>query len=135
MRIRRTKDLDLITELDRAAFPADKPLNEEHHSEAAWWVLSHGTDDSGDVGYIGLWSANDQEVVLVRYGVDARQRCKGLGRRLVKHSIRAARRLGYTRMTTYVVLHNLESFRCLLACGFVPYRIPGDWSIHLELQL
>lgn len=128
LRIRRTHDIEHIQELDRDAFPADKPLSEDHLQDAKWWVLG------ADAGYVGLWSANDQEAILVRYGVDERHRGQGLGRRLVRHSVRAARRLGYVSLRTYVGLHKVDSMRCLLACGLRPTGVEGNW-MNLELTL
>lgn len=127
MCIRREFDLDHIQELDRVCFPTDAVLAEDHLLEALWWV-------DGDAGYVGLWLPNDKEATLIRYGVDERYQCKGLGRKLAAHALRHARKRRLKRVSTYVLTHNIPSLRCLLSVGFKPYRLEGN-SLHLEVLL
>lgn len=121
MRIRRTEDHELILRLDRACLPLDTPMLASTIEDSDWWIAE---DAQGEpVGYGGLYTRIAGEGWLVRAGVVAQARGRGLQQRLIRARLRRAVVLGLPRVYTYTMAENVPSNRSLAACGLVPYKI------------
>jgi RimJ/RimL family protein N-acetyltransferase len=103
-------------------------MTDEELLESEHWVA---VERGAAIGFISIAQYTDWEYHLLRYGTSPSSRCKGLGAKLVKAALRYIRPR-VKRVTTYVLWHNVASLRCLVRCGFEPYKTPGDWSLWLE---
>jgi GNAT superfamily N-acetyltransferase len=117
--LRRTEDVDLVAELDRACFPVDVPMVQEKIDHAWWWVARLGGEP---VAYAGLLAQDGgAKAFLCRAGVLPQARGGGLQRRLLRAREAHARRVGVPRLYTYTSVFNFASTNSLLAAGYRPY--------------
>lgn len=121
-RIVQTDDLDLVQEISKRIFPEDAKLCGPELDDSEWWLLKHGKDV---VGFAGVHVV-DQDAKLVRAGVAAEARGRGLQKRLIRTRLAFAKAAGATKAYTYTATKNIASQRSLLACGFLPYRY--EWT-------
>lgn len=132
IRVRRTRDLDVIRELDAAIFNGG-PAVELHG--ATWWVAY---DDAGPCAFGGVRRIGSR-AYLRRAGVLPRARGMGIQLRLIRVRVRYARSLGCSEVVTYTMPGNAASMRSLIRAGFMPtrdYRYVGSdvvyWSVGPE---
>lgn len=122
IRFRQSDDLELVHELDLAAFDGERTLTTRLLENSLWWVGYRGKEP---VAYCGLepqvTTSGPTKANLCRAGVLHEARCSGLQKHMVKLRVRYARALGLSRVWTYVSLFNVPSQRALIACGFKPY--------------
>jgi GNAT superfamily N-acetyltransferase len=129
IRLRRTDDLELIHELDRACFPADAPPG-EWAEDTLWWLA---LDGAGPCGYGGLWVHGDTGH-WARVGVLPEYQRHGLGSRILRTAIRAAAARGCRRVQSYTSSENVASMRSMAACGLLPYWA-GNGCVAFERVL
>jgi RimJ/RimL family protein N-acetyltransferase len=118
MRLRRVsldKWRDELVELHKQTFPFD---SEPRWEDADWWIAYDGDKP---IGFCGGQRWPDQCYYLVRAGVLASHRGRGLQRRMVLVRIRRAANLGCRAVWTYCTADNLRSANVLkryfkLAC-------------------
>lgn len=124
--IRRTEDVDLVAELDRACFSTDAPMVQEKIDQACWWVAKLAGEP---VGYAGLLSQDGgARAFLCRAGVLPQARGGGLQKRLLRAREAHARKVGIPRLYTYTSVFNHASTNSLLSAGYRPYyaSVEGD---------
>lgn len=130
-RIVRTEDLETVRRLHKTCFPHDADMQADTYAESMWWLAE---DDDEPVGFAGLYLGIPTQAWLVRVGVVPGLRGHGLGARLLRARLRAAKRLvgAPRRVVTYVADWNTASNRNLISAGLCPYRAEGGW-IYYEL--
>jgi GNAT superfamily N-acetyltransferase len=115
--IRQTKNMELITSLDKEIFDEDdEPVKTEG---AIWWVAYKDGKPVAFAGmseWGGLW-------FFRRSGVMTAHRGKGLQRLLIKSRLRYAKKHAPERdVVTYTILDNHPSSNNLIATGFRLYE-------------
>lgn len=123
---------EVIPQLIGACFCAND-LHRDYTTQVngiLWWIA---WDGQRPVGFGGL--TVEQGVARLHLaGVLPAYRRQGIGQRLVKARLAAARRLGCSKVLTYTWRHNLASQANLLKAGFVQDPTPGtylDFSLDL----
>ncbi len=84
-------------------------------------------DPDGRMCGFGQYYDRDDRGHLARLITHPRMRRRGLGKRLIRMLISAARaRSGLTRYSLFVYRDNEPAYRCYLALGFVVRKYPDD---------
>lgn len=124
LKIRRTKDLPLISRLDEGAFP-EEPMSSYTLRTSTWWVAIL---DGVPVGYAGARVCDEGEAVfLSRAGVLKEARGKGIQRRLIRARVLWARKQKADCVITYTSISNCPSSNNLAAFGFQLWRPEWKW--------
>lgn len=122
LRIRQTKDYNLIHKLDRRFFPADDPVQ---LTGTTWWIVE---DAQGVAGFAGMRPLKGESTgFLSRVGVSPRLRGKGVQRRLIRLREAQARREGLRWIITYTAPDNWPSIANLLKSGYQVYDPAWRW--------
>lgn len=123
--IRRTKNTELVDELDRVCFPADERLTASELHDGEWWIAYV---DGEPVGFVGTLCG-----FLLRYGTVPARRESGVGLALARVAVRHHARLGQP-LDTYVIATNVPSLRCLLRAGFVvTHATTDEYATYLHM--
>lgn len=128
VQIKREYTLARIRALDAVLFPDDEPMPEFILEDSHWWIASQSDQVAG---YGGLYLGIEGEAWFVRTGVLPAFRGQHLQRKLIRVSLRAARKAGVPAVDTYTHVTNIASQRSLIACGFRPLRCDGE-SLYLR---
>ncbi len=121
LKIRRTRNLDLIARLDLRCFGEDEAEGEPDPA-SLWWVA---TVEGRVAGYCGMEVATEEGArygYLCKAGVLPQFRGKGLQRALIKVRDSEAKRLGLVNTLTYTSRDNLASANNLIRCGYTLYE-------------
>ncbi len=124
--IRRTKDLGLVRDLDRACFPLDEPIALD--DACVCWALYEGGEA---VAYLVGVLGPDPRVhagsaLLDRVGVVEHARGKGYQRRLIRTWLRWAKANNAVAVT-YTLPGNCVSGNNMAACGLRMYWPDEPW--------
>lgn len=94
-----------------------------------WWFMLYKGETSG---YCALhqYDNRPETCFLALAGVLEKFRGRGLQKKMIRHRVRFARKLGAERVITYVSPDNLPSANSLAACGFKLYRPKWDWGVE-----
>ena len=139
MRVRKAtkRDLKDIEVLDRALFQEEMPL-------ISWktGILKAGGVDHHIVGYscepfwIVTYGHMQKDGFIDRIGVRPDSQKQGYGRQILKSLIATARRLGLSRVYTYMDRSNTASLILFLKSEFRTVgRVAGVRWIHMERQI
>ena len=122
IRIKLTRNLNLIKKMDDECFPGEK-LDDLH--EHIWFIAFV---DGEPAGYAALkiWSGNVG--FLSRVGVLARFRGKGLQKKLIRSRERYGKKRGVKVMVTYTWQYASYSPNSLISCGYKIYRPRNAWA-------
>lgn len=120
-----------LDEMDRELF-ADSPLAKKE--ESWWWLVID--QDKNVVAFAGLtvYSAN-KTGFLSRVGVRKSHRGQGLQKKLIKVREKMLKKLGYSRMITYVAYDNIHSANNLINCGYRLYIPRWEWGLKWAFYL
>jgi len=121
-------DSAAIAELVRLAFstqsrstnPPSSALKETAATIAAHFAAGGGAVLEVDGVMVGavLWNEEDGALYIGRLSIHPEHRRRGFARALVDEAERAARRLGFSRMTLGVRLELEDNWRLFKSCGF-----------------
>lgn len=126
LRIRQTKDVNVVHALDSAVFNY-----KEHHAVntadgSVWWIAYDGKTP---VAYAGAVHLKDKgRVYLCRAGVLPAYRGLGLQRLLIRKRLTWAKTCGVSTVITYTDLDNVYSSNNLIDCGFKLYKPDLPWG-------
>lgn len=122
MRIRQTKDEELIRRLHKKCFPGDEFY--EHKNNVYWVAMS----DDEPAGFAIATPNTFNEVFLSRAGVLTKFQGQILQRKLIIRRIQWAKRNGYNAIVTYASTNNGPSIKNLLNCGLEIYEPGTYWA-------
>lgn len=132
VKIRQTDDVALIKRLHARTFPADEWIDERQKN---WfWVV---TVDGRIAGFVSCQHLREVPnlAYLERIGVLPQFSHLGLGRRLIRHVTRWAKRRGF-RLITYVLTKNGPSLASFIRAGWRVYSPDYEWggkkAVYLE---
>ena len=117
-------DYPVIADIDLEVMQANRL--DPTSLEGRWWVARRG---ASIVGYAGLEYAGYGEVgFLCRVGVQPEARGRGLHRDFLRIREAEARKLGWTRLITYVHRLNVASLNNCVQCGYRAYAPSEEWG-------
>lgn len=126
VRILRTEDYDEdIERLDRECFRPSEAYRVVIGAGAQRWVALEGEDA---IGYAVAYEGGNGYSYLDRYGVAPAHGGRGLGKRLLRAWLGAARRSHCRYAWTYTVPANASSINALIAAGFRAWR--PEWGLR-----
>ncbi len=125
LRIRQTKDTNIIHTLDAQVFDYEQSSPVETEG-ATWWIVYDGKKPVAYAGAVHFVDKNS--VYLCRAGVLESHRGLGLQQELIKRRIKWARSCGVDRIVTYTDIDNLYSSNNLIKCGFLLYSPDFPWG-------
>jgi GNAT superfamily N-acetyltransferase len=135
VRIKRTRDLELMQRLHADLFPIDDfPTSED----TVWWVALGPS--GAPCGFAAARLCDDDtSVFLERAGVCPQARGQGLQRRLIRARERWAKAQGAAWSVTYTSPTNPASANSLIGAGYRLYRPSFYWgckdSLYFRRQL
>ena len=122
IRIRETKDVALITRMNKQCFDGYDVF------ETVTGVFFVATVDGKPAGFASVRRMNDGVYELTRAGVVPKHRRKGIQRKLIQARIRWAKRNNVDVLVTYTRLDNFASMSNLLKCGFKFHAPEVPWE-------
>jgi GNAT superfamily N-acetyltransferase len=126
IRIRRTTDLELVSQLDSETYDYkyDYPVNLDG---AVWWIA---WDGDKPVAFAGVKKLLDDNLAyMCRVGVLESHRGLGIQRRLIAARLSWCRRQkGVHEVITYTIPSNVISSNNLIKSGFKLYRPEHLWE-------
>lgn len=127
-----------IARLDRILFESDAPVEQ---AGCWWWFIR---DSKGrPIAFAGLRPCKEPSnlglAYMIRAGVRAKYRGRGLQKKLIRARVAMARRRGFREIVAYVLEWNLASANSLIACGFRLYtptsKYGGETALYFRKQL
>jgi len=125
MKLRQTKRILLIQELDKICFPEDAPLEQVDLLSTIWFIAYEGKTVAA---YAGIKVVQGNTGYLIRAGVLPDHRGKGLQTKLIKIRERWANKNGLKYLITYTTTDHVVSANSLIRCGFKLYRPASPWA-------
>jgi RimJ/RimL family protein N-acetyltransferase len=130
VRLVRCKTPRTLERLDTALFTAENAEDSYSKPGSMWWVAK---DEDGTLaGFCGLRVFTEDGKTygeLLRAGVVAGYRGKGLQRHMVRTRDAAARKAGCSAVITYTAPWNVVSANNLIKCGYLIYTPAHSWGL------